>query len=106
MSDCSIFALLVFFELHSAGKALVRNAPTSWLALESQPVCTLPATGNFSGLVQVFVHEDNSRHLEFGDAWSGTQTTVSCKGSLPPACLAHFNEDTLSPNCDQVTCPC
>lgn len=88
------------------GEALLRGTPSSWLALEEQPLCTLPASGNFSGIVQVFVHQDNSRHLEFGDAWSGTQTTVSCHGQLPTSCLAHFKEDGPASNCDTVECPC
>mmetsp|Transcript_65816 Transcript_65816/g.104223 ORF Transcript_65816/g.104223 Transcript_65816/m.104223 type:complete len:294 (-) Transcript_65816:30-911(-) len=90
-----------------SGKAvLLRGTPSSWLALEEQPLCTLPAAGNFSGIVQVFVHQDNSRHLEFGDAWSGTQTTVSCRGQLPPTCLAHFKEDGPASSCDVAECPC
>lgn len=84
----------------------MRGTPSSWLALEEQPLCTLPASGNFSGIVQVFVHQDNSRHLEFGDAWSGTQTSVSCRGPLPPSCLVHFREDGPASSCDAVDCPC
>jgi SAM-dependent methyltransferase len=86
--------------------AVLRGTPTSWLALDDQPLCTLPATGNFSGMVQVFVHHDNSRHLEFGDAWSGTQTTVSCRGDLPSSCLANFQESGPASDCAAVNCPC
>lgn len=76
------------------------------LALENQPICVLPASGAFSGQVQVFVHQDNSRHLEFGDEWSGTQTSVNCKGPLSSTCLAQFDEDSAVPSCDVVNCPC
>lgn len=90
----------------AAAAGLLRGTPTSWLELEEQPLCVLPAFGNFSGPVQVFVHQDNTRHLEFGDAWSGTQTSVSCKGALPPSCLAHFKEDSPAASCNAVECPC
>lgn len=98
--------LLVSIWWRSESKILLRGTPTSWLALEAQPICALAASGDFSGAVQVFVHQDNTRHLEFGDEWSGTQTSVSCRGPMPTSCLAKFNEAGSPPSCDAVDCPC
>eukprot|EP00928_Gymnodinium_smaydae_P008452 TRINITY_DN13081_c2_g3_i1.p1 TRINITY_DN13081_c2_g3~~TRINITY_DN13081_c2_g3_i1.p1 ORF type:complete len:313 (+),score=25.22 TRINITY_DN13081_c2_g3_i1:85-1023(+) len=99
--------VLLFTLIHGSGAlGTARVAPLSMLALDSTPICTVAAAGNQSGQVQVFAHEDNSRHLEFGNEWSGTQTSVRCKGALPLSCTNHFTENGSVVPCSQVDCPC
>lgn len=55
-----------------------------------------------SDYMEVWVHDDNTRSLNFGGDTSGSQTTVTCKGSVPSSCRA----STPPAPCSQVQCPC
>jgi len=73
----------------------------------TMPFCVYGEEGSFNGTVQVFIGEDNSRSLAFGNDDIGTQTSTKCKGDIPEFCRGGRAQKLgYVQSCEMLSCPC